>query len=361
MRPFLQVFECGHGDTILFRMPGDRWCLVDCNLSNPETGARLFQAFRDWNINSLYVVVVTHYHIDHYCGMDRIIEYFCSPGRSIGNLCLPLLEVATMAKILRFYLLESEVQDFERCVKAISRHQGRGIQKLWYVTEHTRSISVGSESLEARLTPIAPNELVSFRKMLPNLKRMAEGPPGYIPRMDLNELSLVYALEVKEKTAEAHGTSILLSGDLTASQWPDAMLAWNERARESGAQRCFSLIKVPHHGSYRSHSDKILEHVPATGNSFAVVSVGAEYRVLPDRSVLRAYMAAGCQVACTCRKALAGGSRAVDVLCRNKGAVHAARHDLAVEWLAGAQLRVFPSDAFVEPLDLPLYATAAES
>ena len=84
----IHVFACGHGDTILLRLPDNRWSLVDCNL--PKAGGirdRFFGFLADHRINRLDYIFQTHPDTDHFHGMVEVLDYFTSNDRTVGWWC----------------------------------------------------------------------------------------------------------------------------------------------------------------------------------------------------------------------------------------------------------------------------------
>jgi beta-lactamase superfamily II metal-dependent hydrolase len=80
----IHVFHCGHGDTILVRLPGDRWGLVDCYLPKQYGVRDAFFRFVERNeIGTLDFIIQTHPDRDHYHGMKEVIEYFLGRRQKI--------------------------------------------------------------------------------------------------------------------------------------------------------------------------------------------------------------------------------------------------------------------------------------
>ena len=80
----IHVFHCGHGDTILIRLPGDRWGLIDCYLQEQFGIRRAFFSFIEQNhIKRLEFIIQTHPDRDHYHGMRAVIEYFLGRGERV--------------------------------------------------------------------------------------------------------------------------------------------------------------------------------------------------------------------------------------------------------------------------------------
>jgi beta-lactamase superfamily II metal-dependent hydrolase len=77
------VFACGHGDTILLNL-SRAWYLVDCNLTNNDgMRQRFFEFIRQHQIEQLDCIFQTHPDIDHFRGMEEILDYFTRDGRRV--------------------------------------------------------------------------------------------------------------------------------------------------------------------------------------------------------------------------------------------------------------------------------------
>jgi len=79
------LFACGHGDTILLRLPVDKWILIDCCLPKLTFVFDRFLQFLDnRGIRRFEYVFQTHPDFDHFLGMADLLRHFTRDGRSIG-------------------------------------------------------------------------------------------------------------------------------------------------------------------------------------------------------------------------------------------------------------------------------------
>ena len=73
----IHLFHCGHGDTIVIRLPDGRWGLIDCYL--PEQYGirdRFFDFLDRRKVKTFDFIIQSHPDYDHYHGMQAVIEYF---------------------------------------------------------------------------------------------------------------------------------------------------------------------------------------------------------------------------------------------------------------------------------------------
>ena len=67
----IDVLDVGQGASILIRSPEGKAALVDAGPSN-----RVVKLLKHRGVTSLDLVVVSHQHQDHYCGMAEVIVPF---------------------------------------------------------------------------------------------------------------------------------------------------------------------------------------------------------------------------------------------------------------------------------------------
>ena len=111
----IHVFNCGQGDTILLRLEGKAWVLIDCHLPKGSVRQAFFELVGKLGIRRIEAICLTHAHEDHYLGMADVIEYFTSDGRTIGAFWdsgISSKEILTLMR--RRNRPRSSVSEFER-------------------------------------------------------------------------------------------------------------------------------------------------------------------------------------------------------------------------------------------------------
>jgi len=173
-----------------------------------------------------------------------------------------------------------------------------------------------------------------------------------------NPLSLVVVLSV---ALEGKTFSALLGADTEASCLEKALNSWRQQCSAKSLQQDFNVIKVPHHGSKKSHLPRICTTRHQDGLNVAAISVGATRPVLPDRLVLADYLQAGWQVMATTTK---GGrtspTHPMMLISRSKAvpAKGPRSHLIHLAWTPTSGLSAEPDEAIIGPNELPLYETA---
>lgn len=300
----IHAFYCGHGDTLLIEIPGPRRIMIDCHLT-PEVERSIFGFFEDHKIQCLDYLFLTHFDLDHFQGMWRVVEYFSAKGRKLcafgvgggeNSARLAMLVARREGQSLR-------VREFRRLTHTLRPHLESGAVKVIRFGSGGRIIFPAGSGYPICLVPIAPDASVAWLENDGAFERaLAGGAPG----LDPNVLSAAMVLAAGHKRC----TLALLPGDLTRGQCARALVAWEATRNDELPKLApwvdrsggFDLVKVPHHGSIKSHDPALCERLAGRAQ-IAMVSVGSQYAVLPDKRVLTAYMHNGFVVLATCRRA----------------------------------------------------------
>src|SRR5207249_4152890 len=123
-------------------------------------------------INRLDLVCLTHPHDDHYTGMEAVLRYFNTDGRSVGTYCTCGIEAKQIHTwIKRRNRPESAVREYERLNKYVDELMESKPPriKLLYADANSRPIIVGDASGEVQLVPIGPDPSVSRSVMQEDL------------------------------------------------------------------------------------------------------------------------------------------------------------------------------------------------
>ena len=244
------VFACGQGDTILLSLFG-KWALVDCNLPEGEIRDHFFARIQELGVEQLEVLCLTHPHQDHYLGMEKVVEYFTTNGRSINTFCDTGLHPILIIKILKRVRLATpaRIREYERLYQKMSALMKAGVVRDFPGNDTTRPIP--GFTADVRLVLVGP----SAARLRENaLVAVEEGRVTSRLRDQLNRLSLVLALQVR---SESKSFDALLAADTDGAGFNGAC----ETLREGNGSETtseFDLVKVAHHGSHDSHQNSLV-------------------------------------------------------------------------------------------------------
>jgi len=373
LRLELFAFPCGHGDTILlhlFDKDQHKWVLVDCYLPT-QAGVRegFFKFLDAKKVRRLDVIVQTHPDRDHFHGMFDVVERFTATGgRSIGI----YYDCGVDAKLVQQWAAQAaEEKSAEPRERAYVQLKERLAELKQAGTLEWKQIDADRPPVPLRgfggnveLVPIAPDPDFSLLWSMRDVRRVIMSPGS---RPVTNRMSLVLVLCVRTSTRQFE---VLLGADADRDNIHRGLDCWKDYAAAKGLAEPFDVVKVPHHGSLESHSDRLCPMRNPARESVAVFSVGRR-RVLPDRAVLQAYKDQGWRTLATttrhdpgepARPAAARGrprDRAFTLADRSSRVWR--RHLVTLSWSSSAdKIDGGPPEAEIARVDLPHYETAGE-
>ena len=347
------IFACGHGDTILVRLPGDRWVLVDCYL--PKRGGvrdRFFDFVEERGIRSLDYIFQTHPDVDHFHGMDEILRFFSQKGRTVGWWCDGGINARHVEELTWGDALDK--RRYERLQRCLDKLDADGAIGFHDVGEGYEPICPKDYKGRIEFLAVAPNAGVKRRTARVDLGRLAADPTA---GMQANALSVVLVLSLREA---GHSCSVFLAADAGGDSLDLALDAWEERADELEHSRKFDVVKVPHHGSIRSHSERTPSIRRDDRNlSVAAISAGTR-KVLPDRIVIQEYIDHGWTVmVTTTRRGARPRNRLIDVADRSpRSDVGVAQHNIEISVIPEGVVSQGPDSAVVRPSHVANYEAA---
>ena len=329
----IHVFHCGQGDTLLIRLDGVKWVLLDCNLHGKRID-EFIGLLDGLGIARLDLVCLSHLDRDHYAGMERLLAHYGRPPREIGVFC----DGGFAAKLARpdsAALLSHEVASLYQRMNQL-RRAGR-LRYLKVAAHHDiRAESPGWPGQVAVLSPEGSSV------QLANLEALTEGR-----RASANNHSLVLVVESGDRTNDFRG---LFPGDADG----ETLTAALQRFPDAEAKP-FDFVKVSHHGSWDSHEGSpVCGRIRTQHASAAVISSSRTSKKLPRREVIEEYMRAGWQVYDTGRRGEPRyGSTLFNLVAWTESTEGA--NDVSVSWTPEDGLEVCPEDARVTPDDIRFY------
>ncbi len=284
------IFACGRGDTILVHLPGDRWALIDCYLTADVKG-RFFDFLRHKGINSLAFVFLTHPHYDRFFGMAEVLQYFNEDGRSVENFCDIGLDPKRIKSLLRGLPGESEYARLQHKLEELDRI---GTLKFYELGDTPTTLCVKGFEKQMMIVPIAP-DTNSKRRILNEAIRKAGC--GQSCCFDPNILSMILVLTLN---IDSRRGNILFCADAGKEQIDNALDYWGSRTDIDCVSPLFHVVKVPHHGSFNSHSPRLVSALEKEESPcFAAISTDSRMPGLPSKSVIQDYLQKGWTVLIT--------------------------------------------------------------
>lgn len=349
----IHLFECGQGDTILIRLPENRWVLVDCYLPvSNGVRERFFQFVRSKDIKRLDFIFQTHPDLDHFHGMIEVLDYFTSGDRTVGGYC----DGGLTAEDVRDLIWTGPQGSLEKRQYGKLHDRLDDFDDSFFSQADDEHKPFSPKEFENRVEfiPVGPNAGLKRRIARSGIRKVAGDPEA---KVEANALSVVLVLSIREGDRVCN---VLLAGDVDLDRMELALDAWARKARETLGRADLDVVKVPHHGSIKNHLMRLCQ-VKRNDRECCVAAVSAGHRSgLPDRLVLREYLDAGWTVMVTtgrCRPARS--NRPSELADRSPPAVQSFEtHNITITVTADGVVAHEPVAAVVQSGDLVLYKSA---
>lgn len=240
----LYFFNVGHGDSIAIKFPNDEWGVIDCTLCDGQSEPNVLRFLKRNNVKHLKFVCVTHPHIDHFLGMERIVEDY---RNNIDNFIL-------------FHDGQNSV--YEKQDSPLSRALDA------FVNFSNSKIILASAREKYKVGDLEINLLNPNSQITEELFRSYfTGRQKYI----LNKLSVVMYFEYQ-------GRHVLLNADVPRKACRNFLKTTPVRA---------DILKVSHHGSIHNNSESLLTAIGREGCISIISSDGNQkYPSVPHENVL---------------------------------------------------------------------------
>jgi len=347
----IHLLACGHGDTILLRLPGDRWILVDCHLRDLRTRQHFFDFVRSRGIDRLDFIFQTHPDFDHFCGMGHVLDHFTSEGRSVRYWC----DGGLGADQVRDLLWEEELseREYAKLHRRLDELSHENSIEIVAVNDWTTPISPSGYSDSVHLFVVAPPATLARKITRRDIGKLGIDVKA---KLESNALSLVLVLSTVAGDVDCN---VLLSADGSVEEMLWAFKTWHRRAEEYNRVKSFDVIKVPHHGSIKSHTGGLCEAKRKDSTArIAAISAGTR-TALPDKEVMRAYLNEEWVVLLTTtRTANRRANYLMEIADRSDAAAYGiSQQDITISWSPSQGLKWEPPNARVRSSALDLYET----
>ncbi|WP_237480299.1 ComEC/Rec2 family competence protein [Lichenibacterium dinghuense] len=223
----------------------------------------------------LSFVCLTHPHADHYGGLSQILQTFDQKIDQfytcpMGDLFLNRPRLRKLAVYLKQVLARTDSRSIRQSTQEF-------LQILrWGDSNSSRWIECAGEENRLAPTGFSPVEILSIlppRFAKGNIiSRIESEDPMILGNINENDLSLCLRLTYA-------GTSIIIGGDATKSNWD-----FRERfERNSGRDIASQVVNIPHHGSKYDNPQPVLDRLfLKSGDRYGVTSANGQSHPHPE-------------------------------------------------------------------------------
>lgn len=243
----LYFFNVGHGDSIAVKFPNEEWGVIDCNRNREDNEPNVLKFLKSKNVTNLKFLAVTHFHEDHFKGIDTITDYF---GDNISNFLIPTLRNNSK-------LGPNNLNSLNKALKKV----------LWPNKSHKLKV------IEDGNTYCVAD--IEIKLLNPNIDIVKECFTKYVANCE----ALIFNKESLVLLFKYAGKKILLTGDVTSDVWENIL-------KENGDISA-DILKISHHGSIENNPSDLL-NVILGNNCYTVISSDGnnKYKSLPSHEVI---------------------------------------------------------------------------
>ncbi len=277
----VHVFGAAKGESILIRMPDDRWGMIDCyagKADDPATNHALQYAVAS-GVKSLDFLCMSHPHDDHYAGLHQVfaalpVREFWSPAVCGANMLRAML-CAKHIQAASGTLPKQDLKSLDQLAAQIREFCDRRRN----AKERTEWAKLNIDSTLGRPTGWPSGfSIVGFgpssdqaRAYERRLEKCFDLNDHFVgTHQDHNLCSVGLAINWNR-------TRVILGGDIERPGWEDAMNRCPDKFSNA------TLVKLAHHGSMNGRADGLWQMF---GNPKAAVVTAYASSSLPQRETL---------------------------------------------------------------------------
>ena len=295
----VHVINAGVGESIVIRMPGDRWGVVDCyspSVTDPDANPTV-QFLKDRGVSRLEFLCLTHPHNDHYRGMSHLLEIF-RPHYFWRSACMT---VERLKRIILHGDAEARqgadpkgmetVKDLVRTFALARKMKRAGLQVILLSgikPAYPFQQSIISDSPPVKIIGIAPsgNMIEQYEESLDRCFTKTGALKPRVPALKHNDISIALVVQFGS-------TRIILGGDVEANNWLATV------ASMGPAELASQAVKVSHHGSRTGYIPGLWGNFSRLGGTHAIITPSRRHR-LPTRDAVEHIRSHARRVFTTC-------------------------------------------------------------
>ena len=250
---FVQIFDVGHGDSLLIQSPEGAIGIVDCCKRGSQIPVRDFLS--DKQVKQIEFIVLTHPHEDHYSGMLELLE-FCDKNSIVID---KFYDLGLNPKSLDLEFRSSQSSGYYSDL--MSRIFEWDKQGRFHLHECPEGMPLMQES-GFSISCLAPDSR-TIRKVVGRKLNEPESELNHF----INHLSIVLLVSGPD------GSALLLADSGISSQ---KHICGRYKFKKVG------LFKISHHGSGLSYHHPLLKLSRDSKRAKAAISTGCRYGTPAD-------------------------------------------------------------------------------
>lgn len=290
MKVKVHILNVDHGDSIIIEIAENDntlWGVIDCNSPDSNRNSPTLQFLIENNVNKLEFIILTHPDYDHYSGMLKLVEYFCTDGRKINKFYVSIIDEKFYTPLINSKRQERELIVFYNCIAELTQKKQIDFKQL---PEESDIFRFGSIIIHS-ISNIGVN-FIKYRNSV--IKRNENKMRGIkLNSIDKNLLSGILCLETDYSL-------ILFCSDATDDMIRNSLNKFSGKRKKISKETKIHFVKVAHHGSKNNHCEELWTKYVIPDISCAGISCGGrKYKMLPDIEVVSCIINNNIKLYCT--------------------------------------------------------------
>jgi len=287
----LYFLNVRNGDSVLVKLPDDRWGIIDSNQISPKNDPPVLSLLRKFKIKHIAFILLTHPHADHYRGFAKIVDYLNKARIKVDafvDFGMPEIEELNKLKqqIAKYDIYKKDVDDYYSLLKFLDSRTKSKKLPMEYVSAGFDKFLLSFKGGQLRSYAPLDDSLRNYRK---SLIATISTRKYFDSAVDHNMVSVIAGLKFGDFT-------VMFGGDATSECWYRVIL----KAKEAGLNLRSHLIKISHHGSNEGYFTGLFDRISRGSGSVAVISCGKAIKGLgPHQEVLDDILKRGMYPLCT--------------------------------------------------------------
>jgi len=245
-------YNVGQGDAIQLTWHDEdqlKLGIIDCNIFLDQDN-KIIKFIKDNSINEIEFIVLSHFHYDHFSGLNDIFEYCID-----NNIKIKFFLHTFISEVLEIYdrifypkRVEKEIVRFMRLIEFLQ------IENEIPVTYHSKPLNIFNNVVLSFYAP----EGVTYRNISKQISRRKN--KVVTTQADINRLSTIIGISDNQD-------EILLTSDAVKKSFVKI---------KDKITKNVLLVQVPHHGSIKNIDPEFWEKLYRKSKCPAIFSVGEE-------------------------------------------------------------------------------------
>ena len=262
----LTILDVGKGDSLVLFIKNksiNDCIVIDCHQPTKIGHNPTIELIKTNNISNIDTVCLTHPDIDHFSGMEELLNYCVDNGVKIGKVIVPVIDHIYYRLYNVSERIEKKLKELYKTILNLTK-KGEiefdiaGYNKIIYERDGLKLTALGPLGKDLQKYITQTNNYFNPHKKTGKT-------------IDKNLLSIILLLETNYSNS-------LLCSDASKTSIENCLRKYiGNRKKKNNDEFKFTTIKVAHHGSKNNNCDYLWENYIYNNITNAIISCGQEW------------------------------------------------------------------------------------